>query len=233
MIPSSLGLLRVVAAIPCFNTERYIFDVVTRTRKQVDKVIVINDGSKDDTTRQAQNAGAIVFSHAFNQGYGEAINSCFKAASRDNTDILIIIDGDGQHNPDEITRLIAPIINDGADMVIGSRFLNGLNMPHYRRFGIGVITWLWNFGSKTKVTDSQSGFRAYTKEAYEKLTGSETGMNASIETLERARRAKLKIREVPITCTYEHSFISHGAIKHGLGVALAVVKIRTSRIHAG
>ena len=227
MIHSDLGLLRVVAAIPCLNTERYIFDIVTRTKKHVDRVIVINDGSEDDTIRQAQNAGATVVSHEVNQGYGEAINSCFKAASRDNTDILIIIDGDGQHNPDEIARLIAPIINDSADMVIGSRFLDGLNMPHYRKFGIGVITWLWNVGSKTRVTDSQSGFRAYTKEAYEKLMGSEAGMSASIETLERARRANLNIKEVPITCTYEQTFISRGAIKHGISMAMAVIKIRT------
>lgn len=229
MIHMALDGLRVIAAIPCFNTEKHIGDVVERTKKYVDKVIVINDGSHDETTRAALDAGATVISHEENKGYGEAINSCLKAAREEKPDILVIVDGDGQHNADEIPRLLAPIVNDGADIVIGSRFLDGLNMPEYRRFGIGVITYLWNFGSKTKVTDSQSGFRAYTKDAYEKLSVSEQGMSASIEILEQARRAKLKIKEVPMTCIYTRSFITRGAVKHGLGVALAVLKIRAHR----
>jgi glycosyltransferase involved in cell wall biosynthesis len=221
--------LRVVACIPCFNTEKHIGEVVMRAKKYVDKVIVINDGSHDETTREAKAAGAAVISHEENMGYGEAINTCLKAARDEQPDILIIIDGDGQHNADEIPRLCGPIVNDDADIVIGSRFLDGLNMPEYRRFGIGVITYLWNFGSKTKVTDSQSGFRAYTKDAYGQLSVSESGMSASIETLEQARRAKLMIKEVPITCVYEKSFISQEAVIHGIGVSLAVLKIRARR----
>jgi glycosyltransferase involved in cell wall biosynthesis len=229
MIHTALEGLRVVACIPCFNTEKHIGDVVARTKKYVDKVIVINDGSHDTTTKAARDAGATVISHAENMGYGEAINSCLKAAREEQPDILIIIDGDGQHNADEIPRLLEPIIKENASIVIGSRFLDGLNMPHYRSFGIGVITYLWNFGSKTKVTDSQSGFRAYTKDAYEILTVSEQGMSCSIEILEQARRAKLIIKEVPITCTYEKSFVSQEAIKHGILVAIAVLKIRAHK----
>jgi glycosyltransferase involved in cell wall biosynthesis len=172
--------LRVIACIPCFNTEKHIGEVVARTKKYVDKVIVINDGSHDETTQAARAAGATVISHEENKGYGEAINSSLKAAREEQPDILVIIDGDGQHDAEEIPRLLEPIINDKADIVIGSRFLDGLNMPEYRRFGIGVITYLWNFGSKTKVTDSQSGFRAYTKDAYEKLSVSEQGMSAIV-----------------------------------------------------
>lgn len=228
MIHMALEGLRVIACIPCFNTEKHIGEVVTRTKKYVNKVIIIDDGSHDETTKAALAAGATVINHEENKGYGEAINSCLKAAREEQPDILVIIDGDGQHNADEIPRLLEPIVKENADIVIGSRFLDGLNMPEYRRFGIGVITYLWNFGSKTKVTDSQSGFRAYTKNAYEKLTISERGMSCSIETLEQARRAKLKIKEVPITCIYRQSFISQGAVKHGMGVALAVIKIRTN-----
>jgi glycosyltransferase involved in cell wall biosynthesis len=217
----------IIVAIPCFNTECHIAEVVTGAKKYVDQVIVINDGSHDQTTREAQDAGAIVISHAENQGYGEAINSCFKAARSENADILVIIDGDGQHNPDEIPLLLAPVLSQGADIVIGSRFISHEhNMPGYRKFGIGVITLLWNIGSRLKVTDSQSGFRAYAKKAFEKLNVSEKGMSASIEILEQARKAKLIIKEVPVSCSYTHSAISRKSINHGLGVALNVLRIR-------
>jgi hypothetical protein len=99
-------------------------------------------------------------------------------------------------------------------------------MPRYRKFGISVITSLWNFGSKVKVSDSQSGFRAYSKEMFANTSFSEKGMSISIETLEKARRKKAIIKEVPISCFYFPSTLNLKAIRHGLSVALAVVKIR-------
>ena len=217
--------LKIIAAIPCFNTEHYIAEVVTNAKKYVDQVVVINDGSSDRTSQAAQDAGAIVINHEVNRGYGEAINSCFKSARLENADVLVIIDGDGQHDSDEIPRLLAPILNQEADIVIGSRFISHEhNMPGYRKFGIKVITLLWNIGSRIKVTDSQSGFRAYTKNALQKLFISDKGMSASIETLEQARRANLKIREVPISCVYVHTIISHEAVKHRMWSSVSCFK---------
>jgi glycosyltransferase involved in cell wall biosynthesis len=221
--------VKVVAAIPCFNTQHTIGDVVTKTRKYVDEVIVIDDGSTDLTAYVAEVAGATVIKHGKNKGYGEAIKSCFSAGKAAEADILVIIDGDGQHNPDEIPRLIMPVINTEADLTVGSRFLNnGHEVPRYRRFGIELINSLWNFGSELKVSDTQSGFRAYGKNVIQDMNFSEKGMSISIDILENARRNKNSIVEVPISCSYENnnSSLSLKAIQHGIFVALAVLKIR-------
>lgn len=218
---------KVVAAIPCFNTEPFIGDVVLKARKHVDQVIVINDGSHDGTAEAARAAGALVRSHGANRGYGEAIKSCFEVARSSAADVLVILDGDGQHNPDEIPQLLAPILRGEADLIIGSRFLtNANNMPRYRRFGIGVITFLWNFGSKVKVSDAQSGFRIYRREVFQSFSLTETRMSVSIEILDKAKRKGAIIKEVPISCLYAPSTLNLKAIRHGLGVALSVIRIR-------
>ncbi|MBI2855196.1 MAG: glycosyltransferase family 2 protein [Chloroflexi bacterium] len=218
---------KIVAAIPCFNTEAHIGDVVTRTRKHVDLVIVVDDGSADATAEAAKSAGAVVVRHNTNNGYGEAIRSCFEAASTFGASILVTIDGDGQHDPDEIPELLAPLLSGKADLVIGSRFLeNGHAMPTYRKFGINVITLLFNAGSRVGVSDSQSGFRAYDERAFQNLSLSETGMSVSIETLEKARRRGAVISEVPISCQYNSHTPTMKAVKHGVSVALSVFKIR-------
>lgn len=225
---------KVLAAIPCFNTEPCIADVVSKAKEYVDQVVVIDDGSHDGTAEAARAAGALVINHGTNRGYGEAIKSCFEAAKANAADVLITLDGDGQHNPDEIPQLLAPILQGEAGLIIGSRFLtNEHNMPRYRKFGISVITFLWNFGSKVKVSDAQSGFRAYSKKIFENSSLSEKGMSISIETLEKARRKRTIISEVPVSCLYISSPLNFGAIRHGLSVALAVVKIRLrSILHA-
>ncbi len=219
---------KIIAAIPCFNTEPFITDIVLKAKKYVNQVIVVNDGSHDRTAEAARAAGTLVINHGTNKGYGEAMKSCFEAAEANVADILVILDGDGQHNPDEIPQLLAPIIQGEADLVIGSRFLTSEhNMPRYRKFGIRVITFLWNFSSKVKISDAQSGFRAYNKRMLETLPPlSEKGMSVSIETLEKARRKGAIIKEVPIFCFYVPSTLNFGAIRHGLSVALSVVRIR-------
>jgi glycosyltransferase involved in cell wall biosynthesis len=257
---------KIIAAIPCFNTERFIADVVSNAKKYVDQVIVIDDGSYDGTAERARAAGVLVINHGTNRGYGEAIKSCFEAAKTNAADVLVILDGDGQHNPDEIPKILAPILNKEADVVIGSRFLQSkessvispqsvaknLNsrrgtpdsrlstidhrltvMPHYRKFGISIITFLFNFCSRTKVSDAQSGFRAYSRKLFQTFSLSEKGMSISIETLEKARRKGALIKEVPISCKYVPSTLNLKAIRHGLSIALAVVKIRLkSTLHA-
>ncbi len=218
---------KVIAAIPCFNTRRFIKDVVSRTRKHVDQVIAIDDGSYDGTAETARTAGALVISHSQRRGYGRAIKSCFEAARVNKADVLVILDGDGQHNPDEIPRLLAPLLRGEADLIIGSRFLNNeVDIPRYRKFGIGVITFLFNLGSRTKVSDAQSGFRAYSRKIFESFLLSEDGMSVSIETLEEARGKGTIIKEVPISCLYAPSSLNLKAIRHGLSVAFSVVKIR-------
>lgn len=218
---------RVVAIIPCYNTESHVAEVVAKCLRHVAQVIVVDDGSTDDTAKISNRAGAQVIRHGRNMGYGVSIKTGFREAQIKGSDIIVTIDGDGQNNPDEIPLLLEPILGENADLVIGSRFLsNNHNMPRYRKFGIRVITWLWNVFSKVKVSDSQSGFRAYSKTLLKNLILSENGMCISIEILEKTRRKGAEITEVPTFCSYTHSSISLGAIKHGLNVSLSVIRIR-------
>ena len=222
---------KVVAAIPCFNTELSIADVVSRARKYVDQVIVIDDGSRDGTAEVAKAAGALVINHGTNRGYGIAVKSCFEAAKANAADVLVVLDGDGQHNPDEIPRLLAPVLRGEADLTIGSRFIaDNHNMPRYRKFGISVINSLWNFGSKVKVSDTQSGFRVYRRGVLQGVSLVETGMSISVEALEKIRSKGATIKEVPISCLYVPSVLNMGAIRHGLRVALSVIRIRAKSI---
>jgi glycosyltransferase involved in cell wall biosynthesis len=230
---SLLSHHKVVAGIPCLNTQNHIAEVVARAKKYVDEVIVIDDGSTDMTAEAASLAGATVIRHGINKGYGEAIKSCFSAANDSDADILVIIDGDGQHNPDEIPYLLAPVLQKEAAMVIGSRLLqNRWEIPPYRRLGIEVINWLWNLGVKEKISDTQSGFRVYNKKIIGEMNLSGKGMSISIEILEKIRKKKQKIKEIPISCSYENnnSNFSWKALRHGVSVAGSVIVIRLQSI---
>jgi len=217
-----------IAAIPCFNNARFIGQVVKSAQNHVSQVVVIDDGSSDDTGKIAELNGASIVRHNLNKGYGAAIQSCFNVAKSSNAIVLVTLDGDGQHDPDDIPGILAPIVNGDADMVIGSRFIRQHNtVPAYRKLGISVISFLWNVGSKTKISDTQSGFRAYNRRLIEGLSITENGMSVSIELLENARRIGAIIEEVPASCSYDHSTFGLKAIKQGVKVALAVIRIRS------
>lgn len=224
---------KIVAAIPCYNTECHIANIIGNTKQYVNAVIVIDDGSTDRTAEMAASYGATVIRHPKNKGYGEALKSCFSAAQCINADVLVIIDGDGQHNPSEIPRILNPILNNEAKIVIGSRLLDtNVKIPNYRKLGIKVINFLWNFGSQTKLTDTQSGFRAYDVSIINDMIFSNKGMSASIETLEKARQKQITIREVCISCSYENnnSSLSLKSVRHGISIALFTLSIRFKRL---
>ena len=217
----------VIAVIPCYNEGRFIGDVVRRATPYVDQVIVIDDGSVDDTSQAAMAAGAWVVNHEKKKGYGTAARTCLQAARAENADIVVTLDGDGQHRPEEIPRLIAPIFGGEADLVIGSRFFEDrASMPRYRQFGIGVITWLFNIGSKAKVSDAQSGFRAYSGRLLDALRLTEKGFGFSIEVLMEAREKGFRFTEVPVSCLYHKASSSANPVTHGLGVALTAMELR-------
>jgi|GEM_PF-307741 len=217
----------VVAAIPCYNEARFIGDVVRRARKHVNTVVVVDDGSSDGTVEVARAAGARVLQHLTNMGPGAAARDCLQAGLNMRADVLVTLDGDGQHNPDEVPDVIAPILAGEADLVIGSRFMGRYNnVAPYRRFGINVITFLYNFGTRTRITDGQSCFRAYNRRALKTLHITEAGFGFSVETLVQARNAGLHIREVSISCVYHEGSHSMNPVIHGVGVALMVMKHR-------
>ena len=219
--------LKVLVAIPCFNEAGFIADVVKGVRKFVPEVAVIDDGSTDGTAEAAQLAGAKVIKHSTQKGAGAATKTAFLTAMERGVDILVTLDGDAQHDPDDLPAVLAPALEGRADIVIGSRFLRpGYLVPAYRKFGIDVITWLFNIGSKVKVTDSQSGYRAYTRKAVESLVPTESGFSFSVQTLIEARRLGLRIAEAPISCIYHEDGSTKNPVAHGLSVALAVARLR-------
>ena len=220
---------RVIAAIPCFNEERCIGSVVLKTKKFVSSVIVIDDGSTDATAEVAEAAGASVHQHDRNRGYGAAIHSALEKGKQLGADVLVIIDGDGQHDPKDIPKLVKPLIDGEADVVIGSRFLGqGKKPPFYRRVGQRVLTTVTNVGSGQKVSDSQSGFRAYSSKALNALNLAEDGMSVSSEMQFAIGKSGLKVKEVPIDVTYEGK-AKRSPVEHGIGVLSRVLVLFSLR----
>jgi glycosyltransferase involved in cell wall biosynthesis len=223
----------IVAAIPAYNEEKTIAKVVVRARKHVDRVVVVDDGSRDDTALIAEGLGAVVVRHERNLGYGTAIRSCFSAARDLKADILVTLDGDGQHDPDQIPRLTEPVKEGLADIVVGSRFLtkrDKAESPRYRQAGIRALTRLTEAASHTQLTDAQSGFRAYGRRALEEITPTEQGMGASVEILMKAVERNLRISEVPATAAYHGLETStHNPFYHGLDVIASVIKFTSIR----
>ncbi|MBE6512693.1 MAG: glycosyltransferase family 2 protein [Methanobrevibacter olleyae] len=222
-------MANVVAIIPAYNEEKALADVVGKTLEHVDEVIVVDDGSSDKTSEVAIEAGARVIKHSVNLGKGEALKSGFKAIGDDS--IIITIDGDGQHNPNEIPDLIKPIIDDAADLVNGSRYMNGPeeNTPAYRRVGQKVLDIATNISAGTKVTDSQSGFRAFSPKSKNVFRFKDTGFGIESEMLVDAAEAGLKIVEVPITVRYDLDGSTKDPITHGVGVLLNITKDKVLR----
>jgi glycosyltransferase involved in cell wall biosynthesis len=220
------GSKKAVAVIPCLNEEKFIGEVVMRAVKYVDEVIVINDASTDHTSAVAAAAGATVIRHDKSQGAGAGTRTGFKSALEHGADIVVTLDGDGQHDADEIPLLIQPIAAGEADIVIGSRFLKEAKVARYRKFGIDLITWAYNFGHREKIIDSQSGFRAHSRRAVEAMHITYPGFGFSIQTLVQARKKGLKIVERPISCIYHAEGSTLNPVVHGVGVMWAILKIR-------
>ncbi|MEA2004039.1 MAG: glycosyltransferase family 2 protein [archaeon] len=153
--------MKTLAAIPCHNEGLAIGSVVLKARKYVDEVLVVDDGSTDDTVEVTAEAGAVVVSHGVNRGKGRAVRTSLGYAAEHGFDALVLLDGDGQHDPGEIPGLLEPISNDAADLVIGFRSYG--QMPVYRRFGRAALDHVTGAGGA--VTDSQSGFRALNRKA--------------------------------------------------------------------
>jgi glycosyltransferase involved in cell wall biosynthesis len=217
----------VLAAIPCYNEARFIGDIVARVKGFVPQVLVIDDGSSDGTADVARRAGADVIRHEANKGVGEATRTAFREALARDVDVLVTLDGDGQHAPEDLPAVLGPVLQEGADVVIGSRFLYpGYKVPTYRKFGIDVITWLLNLGSRTRVSDAQSGYRAYSRRAIRGLDATEKGFGSSVQLLIQARRLGLRIAEAPVSCIYHDDGSTINPVRHGLGVALTVVRLR-------
>jgi len=217
--------MKTVIGIPAFNEEKNIAAILVQLKNTSQHIIVCDDGSKDLTSKIAEELGAIVIQHKKNLGYGAAIKTIFLKAQEINADILITFDADGQHRIEDIKKILEPIEKNEADIVIGSRFLNdSQNIPKYRKIGIKAITELTNITGGTKITDSQSGFRAYNKKILQNIKPTDMGMGISTEILIKTQKAGYKIIEVPITILYEGDTSTHNPISHGSSVIFSTLK---------
>lgn len=220
--------VRVLAGIPAYNEARYVGSIVLQARQYVDEVIVVDDGSTDNTIRVAELANATVIRHDGNRGYGAAIQSILSEAKKRNADVLVLLDADAQHDPNEIPTLIKPILQ-GFDLVIGSREAQKDKTPRYRRIGKEVIFRSARLASKANVSDSECGFRAFSKKAIAELELNENGMAISEETIVRAADKNLKITEVPISNIYTADGSTLHPIRHGIDVLSRIVVMISER----
>ncbi len=219
----------IAIVIPAHN-EAYTIGGIVKDCLKYGTVVVIDDGSMDTTALLAKSCGAEVYCHPKNYGYGAALKTGFAVTKK--FDIVVTIDGDLQHNPDDMPRLISAA--QEYDVVIGSRFLElgKLLIPRYRKFGIQLINLAYNFGHKS-ITDSQSGFRAFSRKFLDSVELKENGFGSTIEILVKARKKGFKIIEVPISCTYHNlEQDSHmNPLKHGLDVIMKAVFWRLKELN--
>ena len=217
--------MKITVGIPAFNEEKNIAPIISRLKDFTDSIIVCDDGSSDMTAKIAEDMGAILVKHPKNLGYGAAIRTIFLKAKDLESDVLVTLDGDGQHQIMDVEKILKPIEKNQADIVIGSRFLDKKSdVPKYREFGINVITKVTNVTIKNKLTDAQSGLRAYSKKVLYEINLSDLGMGVSTEILIKASSKGLKIVEIPITISYAGETSTQNPVSHGTSVLFSTIK---------
>ena len=217
--------MKVTVGIPAYNEEKNIASIIVKLKKISSEIIVCNDGSVDSTAEIAEKLRATVINHTKNLGYGSAMKSIFLKSKEIGSEVLITLDADGQHDVNDIEKILKPITDKKCDIVIGSRFLEkSENIPNYRKLGINIITKITNATMKDHLTDSQSGFRAYSNKVINEISPSESGMGVSTEILIKASNKNFRIGEVPITVSYEGDTSTHNPVSHGTSVLLSTLK---------
>ncbi len=219
---------KIIVGMPAYNEEKYIGSVVLQARRYADEVVVVDDGSSDRTSKVAELAGASVIRHGENKGYGATIQSILAQARERNADILVLLDADSQHDPEEISAL-TKAITEGYDLAIGSRKLRRRDIPAYRQIGQKVISYFTRILSRSKLSDTESGFRAFSRQAIAVLEPKEKGMAISAETVSEATAKGLRIAEVPISAIYTKDGSTLNPVRHGFGVLNRIMVMISER----
>jgi glycosyltransferase involved in cell wall biosynthesis len=222
------ALVTVMVGIPCYNEQVAIGSLVLQATEYADTVVVLDDGSTDKTADVARLAGADVLVHHVNMGKGAALRDIFDYAVERGVDILVILDGDGQHNPGDIPKLLRPLILNEADIVNGSRYLKGKesDTPRYRRFGQIVLDKFTRLGFSrdVQVTDTQSGFRAFSMKTAPVFRFNSDTMAIDSEMLIDAANAHLRIKEADVNVRYDVGASSKHPVSHGVQVLVGVLR---------
>lgn len=222
-----------VVGIPAYNEEVGIGSTVLAAQQHADEVVVVDDGSSDNTVPIARASGATVIVHEENKGKGAAVQTLLDHVRQGGCDVFVILDGDGQHHPRDIPQVVSPVIEGESDLVIGSRYLDPgpeNETPLYRRFGQRVLDYLTAGSSGQSFTDTQSGFRAFSPTAVERLSIKTTGMGVESEMIGDAADKGLNITEAPIDVRYEGvDGQTYSPLRHGLTVATFALQLIRDR----
>lgn len=201
----------VAIVVPAYNEARTITDVLRALHQHgFQRIVVVDDGSRDGTGEIAHREGAIVVRHLFNLGFGGALGTGIAAALRLRPDIIVTCDADGQHDPGDIAPLIRPIERGEADVAIGSRLINPEGMPWSRRLANRIANLVTFVLLGVRANDSQSGLRAFSRAAASRIHIATTGMEASSEIIAEIGRNRLRLAEVPIRAIYTAYSLSKG-----------------------
>ncbi len=221
-------MAKTLVAIPAYNEEIALGSVILKAREHVDEVLVVDDGSEDDTSRVASMAMATLLSHRKNLGKGAAIRTAFDYGRRNGHEVFVLLDGDGQHDPDDIPALMQPILDGEADIVLGTRWGKANGMPPYRRAGKRILDYT-TAAFTGLLTDSQCGFRAFSRKAVDMLNPHAAGFGAESEILVQAKEAGLRVAEVPIRSRYDVEGSTLRPVQHGYRVIDSLLRIIAQR----
>lgn len=217
------GYASIVAVIPAYNEERFIASVVITTLAYTERVIVVDDGSTDRTAELARLAGADVIQLPRNGGKGQALNRGFMRARELGADVVVMLDGDAQHEPSEIPIVVRSILDGEADVVVGSRFLDTKSaIPGWRQVGQRTLNGLTNSGSGIQLSDSQSGFRAFSPRALDSMRFRSSGLAVESEMQFAFEQSGLRVVEAPISVSYRDGN-KRNPVVHGLEVIDALL----------
>lgn len=223
------GVSYVIVGIPAYNEEHAIASTVLGASEYVDEVIVVDDGSADQTAERARQAGATVIEHEYNKGKGAAIKTLFAHVDDMEYDALVVLDGDGQHVPSDIPAVTKPVIDGEADLTIGSRYLDATGddeTPRYRRVGQRILDILTIGSTGVELTDTQSGFRAFSPDTIDQLALKSDGISIESEMVDTAIDQELTIQEAPIDVRYEGiDGQTYNPLHHGLSVVVFILRL--------
>lgn len=219
----------VIVCIPAFNECESIGRVVQQSRIFSNQVLVCDDGSKDDTFAEAAKSGARVVQHAANLGKGAALQTLLREALRLNPDVVVTLDGDGQHAPSDIPTMVKPILEGAVDVVVGSRFNGGNHIPLYRRLGNSILSTVTNWSAGTRIEDTQSGFRAYSPRVLESIPIRENGMGVDSYILVQAARGGFRIGEQKVSVSYADNTPTFNPVSHVVRVLWSLARLKFSR----